>query len=66
VPADDLTDTAWSHPGARTSRILDPQIVGEEHYTVARTVQRVLQRYKDLQDIEEVIEAGEKMAAGVA
>lgn len=34
-----------------TSRILDPQIVGEEHYTVAREVQRILQRYKDLQDI---------------
>ena len=34
-----------------SSTILDPQIVGEEHYTVAREVQRVLQRYKDLQDI---------------
>jgi F-type H+/Na+-transporting ATPase subunit beta len=34
-----------------TSTILDPEIVGEEHYTVAREVQRVLQRYKDLQDI---------------
>ena len=34
-----------------TSRMLDPQIVGEEHYTVARGVQRTLQRYKDLQDI---------------
>ena len=38
-------------PLASTSRILDPAIVGEEHYNVARTVQRVLQRYKDLQDI---------------
>ncbi len=38
-------------PLASTSRILDPQIVGEEHYTVARQVQQVLQRYKDLQDI---------------
>ena len=38
-------------PLASTSRILDPQIVGEEHYTVARDVQKVLQRYKDLQDI---------------
>jgi len=38
-------------PLASTSRILDPQIVGEEHYTVARDVQQVLQRYKDLQDI---------------
>lgn len=34
-----------------TSRILDPQIVGEEHYKVAREVQAILQRYKDLQDI---------------
>lgn len=34
-----------------TSTILDPQIVGEEHYRVAREVQRILQRYKDLQDI---------------
>lgn len=38
-------------PLASFSRILDPQIVGEEHYQVARGVQRVLQRYKDLQDI---------------
>jgi F-type H+-transporting ATPase subunit beta len=38
-------------PLASTSRILDPQIVGEEHYQVARGVQRILQRYKDLQDI---------------
>jgi F-type H+-transporting ATPase subunit beta len=34
-----------------TSRILDPQTVGEEHYSVARNVQQVLQTYKDLQDI---------------
>ncbi len=34
-----------------TSTILDPQIIGDEHYRVAREVQRVLQRYKDLQDI---------------
>ena len=34
-----------------TSRILDPQYVGEEHYNVARRVQQILQRYKDLQDI---------------
>jgi len=34
-----------------TSRLLDPQVVGEEHYAVARRVQAVLQRYKDLQDI---------------
>jgi F-type H+-transporting ATPase subunit beta len=38
-------------PLASTSRILDPKIVGEEHYQTAREVQRVLQRYKDLQDI---------------
>ncbi len=38
-------------PLTSTSRILDPQIVGEEHYQVARGVQQVLQRYKDLQDI---------------
>jgi F-type H+-transporting ATPase subunit beta len=38
-------------PLASTSRILTPQIVGEEHYQVAREVQRVLQRYKELQDI---------------
>jgi len=38
-------------PLASTSRILDPAIVGEEHYMVAREVQRILQRYKDLQDI---------------
>ncbi|MCM0604784.1 MAG: F0F1 ATP synthase subunit beta [Xanthomonadaceae bacterium] len=38
-------------PLASTSRILDPQVVGEEHYRVARLVQSVLQRYKDLQDI---------------
>jgi len=34
-----------------TSRILDPNILGEEHYAIARRVQEVLQRYKDLQDI---------------
>ena len=34
-----------------TSRILDPNVVGEEHYNVARQVQEILQRYKDLQDI---------------
>lgn len=34
-----------------TSTVLDPQVVGEEHYAVAREVQQILQRYKDLQDI---------------
>jgi F-type H+-transporting ATPase subunit beta len=38
-------------PLASTSRILDPLIVGDEHYNTAREVQRILQRYKDLQDI---------------
>ena len=38
-------------PLASTSRILDPRIVGDDHYNTAREVQRVLQRYKDLQDI---------------
>jgi len=38
-------------PLASTSRILDPRIVGDEHYNVARQVQGVLQRYKDLQDL---------------
>lgn len=38
-------------PLSSTSNILDPKIVGEEHYTVAREVQRILQKYKDLQDI---------------
>ena len=38
-------------PLGSTSRILDPQVVGQEHYDVARGVQAILQRYKDLQDI---------------
>jgi F-type H+-transporting ATPase subunit beta len=38
-------------PLTSTSRILDPVIVGDEHYGIAREVQRVLQRYKDLQDV---------------
>src|SRR6187399_2290958 len=38
-------------PLASTSRILDPRIIGDEHYNVAKEVKRVLQRYKDLQDI---------------
>ena len=38
-------------PLASTSRMLDPRIVGEEHYSTAREVQRILQRYKDLRDI---------------
>jgi F-type H+-transporting ATPase subunit beta len=38
-------------PLASSSRILDPRVIGQEHYTVARSVKQVLQRYKDLQDI---------------
>ena len=38
-------------PLTSTSRVLDPLVVGQEHYDVAREVQRVLQRYRDLQDI---------------
>lgn len=38
-------------PLTSTSRILDPYIVGEEHYNITRQVQKILQRYKDLQDI---------------
>ena len=38
-------------PLASTSRILDPNILGERHYRVSRRVQQILQRYKDLQDI---------------
>jgi F-type H+-transporting ATPase subunit beta len=39
------------NPLDSTSRILDPQVVGDEHYSVARAVQAILQQYKDLQDI---------------
>jgi F-type H+-transporting ATPase subunit beta len=38
-------------PLASTSRILDPRFVGEEHFRIAREVQRILQRYNELQDI---------------
>jgi F-type H+-transporting ATPase subunit beta len=38
-------------PLASSSRVLDPQIVGDRHYTVARRVQKILQRYRELQDI---------------
>jgi len=38
-------------PLTSSSRILDPSVVGDEHYRIAREVQRVLQRYKDLQDV---------------
>jgi len=38
-------------PLASTSRILDPRVIGEEHYRVARMVQGILQRYRELQDI---------------
>ena len=42
-------------PLGSTSRILDPLVVGEEHYNIARGVQEVLQRYKDLQDIISIL-----------
>ena len=42
-------------PLASTSRILDPRIVGQEHYDVARNVQQVLQRYRELQDIISIL-----------
>ena len=38
-------------PLASTSRILDPRVIGDEHYQVAKDVKQTLQRYKDLQDI---------------
>jgi F-type H+-transporting ATPase subunit beta len=38
-------------PLASTSRILDPKVIGDEHYQTARQVQQILQRYKELQDI---------------
>jgi F-type H+-transporting ATPase subunit beta len=38
-------------PLASTSRLLTPEVVGEEHYKIARDVQKILQRYKELQDI---------------
>ena len=56
-------------PLASTSRILDPQVVGEEHYRTARRVQEILQRYKELQDIiailgmDELSEAEKKLVA---
>lgn len=56
-------------PLASTSRILDPQILGEEHYQVARRVQEILQRYKELQDIiailgmDELSEEDKKLVA---
>jgi len=42
-------------PLESTSRILDPTVVGQEHYNVARSVQSILQRYKDLQDIVAIL-----------
>lgn len=49
-------------PLASTSRILDPEILGEEHYQVATRVQRILQRYKDLQDIIAILGVDELSA----
>jgi F-type H+-transporting ATPase subunit beta len=42
-------------PLASSSRILDPRILGEEHYNVARAVKQILQKYKDLQDIINIL-----------
>ncbi|MBN1675134.1 MAG: F0F1 ATP synthase subunit beta [Kiritimatiellae bacterium] len=42
-------------PLSSTSRILDPDVVGDEHYDTAREVQRILQRYRDLQDIIKIL-----------
>jgi F-type H+/Na+-transporting ATPase subunit beta len=56
-------------PLTSTSRVLDPLIVGQEHYDTARDVQRVLQRYRDLQDIISILgidELGEEDKATVA
>ena len=56
-------------PLTSTSRVLDPLIVGQEHYETAREVQRVLQRYRDLQDIIAILgidELGEEDKALVA
>jgi F-type H+-transporting ATPase subunit beta len=56
-------------PLASSSRILDPQIVGQEHYDVARQVQQILQRYRDLQDliailgVDELGEADKRIVA---
>jgi len=49
-------------PLSSTSKILDPLIVGEEHYRTAREVQQVLQRYKDLQDIIAILGVDELSA----
>src|SRR5262249_43645722 len=42
-------------PLASSSRILDPRVIGAEHYNVARSVKQILQRYKDLQDISGIL-----------
>lgn len=49
-------------PLASTSRMLDPRIVGKEHYEVAREIQRILQRYKDLRDIIAILGINELSA----
>jgi len=57
MPRPTSADRSWNaiypavDPLASSSRILDPRIVGAEHYAVARGVKSILQRYKDLQDI---------------
>ncbi|MFH0984729.1 MAG: F0F1 ATP synthase subunit beta [Candidatus Omnitrophota bacterium] len=49
-------------PLSSTSRMLDPRIVGQEHYDIAREVQRILQRYKDLKDIIAILGINELSA----
>src|SRR5512141_2800109 len=49
-------------PLASTSRILDPRVIGEEHYNVAQQVKQILQRYKDLQDIIAILGVDELSA----
>jgi F-type H+-transporting ATPase subunit beta len=49
-------------PLASTSRMLDPRVVGQEHYDIAREVQRILQRYKDLKDIIAILGVNELSA----
>lgn len=49
-----------------TSRILNPEVVGQEHYEIARAVQKVLQRYKELQDIIAIMGMDELSRRGQA
>src|SRR5512144_374684 len=53
-------------PLTSTSRVLDPLVVGQEHYDVARETQRVLQRYRDLQDIIAILGIAELAEEDIA